>query len=48
MENKLSIKPKTLKKLNTKEKLITYFKMRERLEFIKQIRESEQMNRSVK
>lgn len=42
------IKKSTLRKMNTKEKLITYFKMRERVELIKQIREREQTNRSVK
>lgn len=48
MENKLSLNPKTIKKLNTKEKLITYFKMRERLEYLKELKQSGQMNRSVK
>ena len=42
------IKKSTLRKMNTKEKLITYFKMRDRLEYLKELKQSGQMNRSVK
>lgn len=48
MQNKPRIKKSSMRKMNTKEKLVIYFKMRDRLEYLKELKQSEQMNRSVK